>query len=295
MKKKCFLIILFGFISLNSFSQYDFESKVIECFQVSGHPNGIDLFLEKDSIENYLLENRFLQGTTGKDYKALLHELNANPLQLVEILSQRFALIQEESIHSSLFYNCISNLQQRDSLLFQSSRLHEITKQLANLNDLEKSNLLSLFDQLFTPEDLDEPFYQLYTYQILSMVSTKSYLIKDLATRNLNQSPVLEFDMTAQSKIYFAGKVITLKQISKEVTTFLKQDMAFHFIKVNAKRETKVTDFVKLMDTISTTYDAFIHDKSLEIYSIAYEKLTETQQSALKERYHFEIIEGVLD
>lgn len=293
MEIKHLIFIFLSLININSFSQYDFENKAFNCFEGTARESGIDILIEKDSIENYIIDVGLLKGKTGNDYKTLLQDLIKKPTNLIKIDKFIFEEVQKVSYDPQIFFNCVTSLKQSDSLLFQNSRLKVIQSEFSNNNKIENIEILTFINNILTKEDLDQPFYQFYTYQILNIITSNDFLVKEFNTQNFNKSIVLDLYLDAESKIFISENQFSMNQISKELTSYFKEEKLKYLIRVTTERKTKYADFIKLMDMIQTSYDNFLNTKSLEIHKIEYEKLTETQRSELKEKYYLEVIHEV--
>jgi len=176
MEIKHLLFILLSLININSFSQYDFENKAFNCFELSAKESGIDILIEKDSIEkdsieNYIIDVGLLKGKTGNNYKTLLQDLIKKPTNLIKIDKFIFEEVQKVSYDPQIFFNCVTSLKQSDSFLFQNSRLKVIQSEFSNNKKIENIEILTFINNILTKEDLDQPFYQFYTYQILNIIT----------------------------------------------------------------------------------------------------------------------------
>ncbi len=164
MGKLTLVYILFLFINVDiALSQNDlqnkYEKKVYSCIIDKYSDAGISIIQELSKYEAYLIENKFLDDSTGKSYEKLYKTLlGTNEIPVY----QEYKIEGLDTVNYELFSNCIDSELDNISLNNSIKQLHNVFTKINHPEEFFSSNLNNELVKLIIEENFNNKLFKLY-------------------------------------------------------------------------------------------------------------------------------------
>ncbi|MFK8010341.1 MAG: ExbD/TolR family protein [Saprospiraceae bacterium] len=306
MKSLLFLICICIVISCHS--RFELEGKLYECAKKNLASKDIDPDQLIVDFETYLIQKKFLNGTSPDNY-----------LQLIDSLTQPipFSISIPKELENPLFISFsvpgINNYCEKsnfDSIEIKTSRIFEwqnevgkVFQKMRDTGELDQGKLTKDLMHVFKGNDFQHPIYKLYFYNLLTMYISNSKQDQGVLTAlppwsenepditKLKERNVFNVYVNSKNKILVRNKLMKLKDLKMSAKEFInnpnqKSDLAEYpykaIISLKNDRGTSYKTYLDVFNELKAAYNELRNEKAMELHNLPYEKLEKPQQKEIR-------------
>ena len=296
---------LFLFIPFTSISANDkpFEDAVYTCILESYFTQGVDLEKELDILEQQMIKEGLLGGTSGQDkidyYQRAIESAEFPTLEKREVMDVLYSF--PEGIGS--LGVCKEDLATQDSLAFQKSTLflliHRMEETAKQNGHLDMSTVIETLVETLSAEDLEHPLFRAYT--LLTFVTSTErdeVYIRELPEKHVDpeskETCDLTIKITHENNITINGVQLLDEDYLIFLDSFVRSvdndslTFCLHFFKT-----TTYEAYINARSIIDAVHDSLKSESSYQQYGRDFGQLNSEEQKTIENMYIWKIIEKV--
>lgn len=281
-------LILFSFISCGQKKDYEIESILLDCLTQSYRDHNVDINKELYEIENYLIESKALESSSGKSYIEFYQEIvkfNDFPATMD---FERFNNIFKLKPNDLYKLECLENLSDLDSTSIKNSRFLQMTIAIRNVtsDNVSPSNIAEAILSVLNASDFDHPYYR-----AIALLSIASSCNSGKATlMQMNSTDSFETDncqtvlvkLTEKNQIVLNGNnSVNQDELRKVLNDFIRLNKSNHLIQFQADKETSYAFYIIIQDLITAVYSDLRNDLAIKMFNKPFNELTGNQQKEI--------------
>ncbi|ETN96883.1 hypothetical protein P278_03090 [Zhouia amylolytica AD3] len=271
----------------------------MDCAYQSFADNGIAYKKQISDYENLLIDEKILIDNSGQSYRQLLMDI-ADEEEFDKVPSKFFVveLQKIEKPNSEEAQKC-KEIIVKDSAKYDMTKLkgfeHVIDKGQYSGN-FQPASIAKGLLKVLTEKDLELDFYKLRTFLLFSIIDTNSGMNKQLSDFESDQTEVdltkaLRITLDDKNQIFVNEKKVSLDDLKKLVREYESELKSESVILWKTDRATMYRNYIDVQNAIVGEIQYLRNKLAIEKYKTEFDKLTDEQQSEIKNIYPKRIIE----
>ena len=300
MKTNFLLNIIIGFLFTSCVAQNErIENLIMDCAFQSFADNGIAYKKQISDYENLLIDEKILTDNSGQSYRQLLMDI-ADEEEFDKVPS-KFFVVELQKIEKPNF----EEAQKCKEIIVKDSAKYDMTKLKGFEQVIDKAQYSGNFQpdaiakgllKVLTEEDLELDFYKLRTFLLFSIIDTNSGMNMQLSDFESDQTEVdltkaLRITLDDKNQIFVNKKKVSLDDLKKLVREYESELKSESVILWKTDRATMYRNYIDVQNAIVGEIQYLRNKLAIEKYKTEFDKLTEEQQSEIKNIYPKRIIE----
>tara|TARA_Y100000588_G_scaffold191945_1_gene205943 strand:- start:182 stop:1057 length:876 start_codon:yes stop_codon:yes gene_type:complete len=279
------------------------EDIIMKCLYESYEDNGVEFKQAMVDYENLLIQQEFLKGKSGKNYKEAIGLLieNEGAEYLPSISFNGF-------VSAKVQPNVLKLIECQkvfiDSSMYDFTKLNAIKKTVENqtsYSNMNPNSILRSMDSILTENDYENYYYKLQTFNILSLFELDRGLLRTLpkinddSTKEKDLSNALSIYIDEKNTIFINDEKSSLKEVRKTVRNYYTENTSKSIVTLNHKSGTSYAEYIAVQNEITNTINSLRDKLALKLYKKNLDSLTREELTTIKEKYPLNLIEKSLD
>ncbi len=287
MKYITVIILLIAGLNVCGQKNDNIETVLLNCLENSYNKIGVDIYIELDKLEQYLIEKGFLSSTSGQSYYDFYKQIiavNHMPSKLETDKLDNLLKLKPDNYYSDI---CLQRLTKVDSSEIKTSKYYQMVLKMQEISSNERissSSVARALTSILTPSDFDKPYYR--AIALLTIVNI-SNIEKTLVRKTIDYSDGQKVLILINSKneIIYNQELVNKRQLKDKLYNFIKQNQANHLIVFSNEKGTAYHLYLKIHNCISETYIKLRNEKSKEFYNKLFSDLTNSEKEKIIKIY----------
>ena len=268
--KYFFIILILISISCNR-NPYEIEDKLYQCMVDEFEKKGVDLEVEFEIFENYLIKKQMLESKSGKSYQLLFNRMTSldeeNYIDYDRF--DKLRILKPESLFSK---TCLEGL---DSNLIKTSKFYILSNKMSNQGVLYVDEAKAMFDSVYTVEDYGHIFNKTRMLLALLYISDIEAGIPPILNEAIPKSNYVGFSdvkivIEDSDIIRFNDSNISFKELKIKLNIFISDYSPNYTISIYQKPTTSYGLYIKLLNLIREVIDELRNTKSMELCGVPF-------------------------
>jgi biopolymer transport protein ExbD len=298
MKNFIVIILLLTFITSCGQSN-DLENTLYNCLKESYEKLDVDIESELERFEKYLVKNKTLESTSGQSYYNFYETIITQNDIKSTIDEEEFSDIFKLDIRYFFIDTCINDYTNIDSSYLVESKIYRLSLKLDSLrleSDLNPSVVAKTILSILQPKDFENPYYKsnaLLTIAFISNIETGLELPYQNLEMDTSKDDLksLLITLLPDDSIKVDEKPSDFDKIKITLKKFIQENESKHLILLKSDNKTSYKLYSEMMQLINNTYSDLRNEKSNELFSSDFDKLSVDNKSIIKEIYPSHITE----
>jgi len=272
---KYFAVILILFsISCNR-NPYRVEDKLYQCMVDKFAEKGVDLEVEIESFENYLIDKQMLESKNGKSYHLLFDRMiNSNEENYIDY--DRFDKLRKLELKDLYSDDCLKGL---DAVLIKESKFYKLSSKFGDkirsegALDVDEAKLI--YNTVIKEDDYKHSFNKVRMLLIVLYVSDVEAGIPPTLNDSIGVDKYVgfadcEIEIEGASDIYFNNSCSSLVKLKISLEQFINENTPEYTISVYQKPTTTYGLYINVMNLIQEIITEFRNEKSIELFGVPF-------------------------
>jgi len=292
------LFFLTLFTACGQVEENEIEAILFDCLIESYNQQGVDLQLELDSLESYLIENESLTSSSGQSYSDFYQqivELDDIPATLDYDKFENIYAINPSQYYST---DCLEKLNTIDSTELANSkhiRMH-LAIEKASVNGVSPSAIASAITGVLGPTDFDHPYYRATALLTIAHTCTGTDNLKQLEQpipgKDASTAVKMTVFVTENTLLVVGTDTVDKEKLHKVLYEFIEVN-THHTIQLEAESGTHYDFYVEVQDLLARVYMALRNDLAMASYDKSFSELPTERQEEIRAFYPTSIVEVV--
>lgn len=275
---------------------YEVEDVLYQCMVDKYAEKNVDLDVELEKFETYLIEEHILESKSGDAYFDLYSDMTRFPPLDINIYGYNFENLNAIEAYELISDNCLAHI---DSSIIKKSKVYTLDKETVRYythqETTEFNSIFEVYQSVIGPEEYEHFFYKLrvlfmvrYTADIeggipltmpVELPSDKNTLVK------CNESKKLIIEVDSLEQITVLKKIIELGELKSLLREFLINNAPKYIIELYADKETPYDVIFEIIALKKQLIGGLEDEKSMELYNMSFDKLDTDSRDFVKGFY----------
>lgn len=293
------LTIFLSFSSCGQTKNNEIESILLDCLVKSYQEQQVDIKLELDKLENYLISSKSLKSSAGQSYFDFYNEiveLNDIPATLDY---DRFENIYKLTPNEFYSINCLEELNRLDSATITNSKYSQMTLalQTAVQTEVSPSSIAKVITSVLESSDFDKQYYRALALLTIAYAANSDVgLGRQLKTNDHEDLATYEsiiVTLTEKDQIIVNENEISSEKLKPILKEFIKTHRSKHLINFLADKGTSYDFYLKVQDQIMSVYSELKNELAMTKYDQPFNELSADRQNEIKQTFPTRIKDSV--
>ncbi|WP_281139748.1 hypothetical protein [Winogradskyella sp. SYSU M77433] len=275
----------------------------MKCLYESYEDKGVEFKQAILDYENLLIQQEFLKGKSGKNYKEAIGLLIENK-DLEYLPSTSFNTFVSTKVRPNILKLIECQKVFIDSSVYDLTKLNAFKKTVENqisYSEINPHSILRSMDSILSENDYENHYYKLQTFNILSLFIIDRGLLRTLpkanyeSTKEKDLSNALSIYIDEKNTISINDEKSSLKEIRETVRNYYLKNTSESIVTLNYNSGTSFSKYIALQNEITNAINSLREKLALKLYKKDLDSLTREELTTIKEKYPLNLIEKSLD
>tara|TARA_B100000809_G_C15111948_1_gene520951 strand:- start:1218 stop:2075 length:858 start_codon:yes stop_codon:yes gene_type:complete len=274
---------------------YEVEDAFYKCLVNKYAEKNIDLDVELQKFEKYLIGEQILESMSGVAYKMLFNKMIEDNESLYVDIERFEKLTKIEPVHL-YSNNCLNNL---DSSIIKKSKYYELNdafkKSTDVLGELMADSLRVISNTIISGIDYEHSFYKarvllgvLYISQIENIISVN---LPDKKVKNsiCEECAIMIIEVDSLNNISIFKDVFSIEKLDLYATDFVLENAPNYKMKIKGDKNASMSLLFEIISLLKQVIFDIKDNKAIEIFDLSYNELDKDLKGIIDELYPQEI------
>lgn len=271
---------------------YEVEDALYDCMVNEYTKHDVDLDVELEKFESYLIEEKIIENESGEEYALLYSKMTGFPPMKITIDHNYFDNLYVVELEELISENCLLSL---DSSVIKKSKVFHLEQELIryslNQNTTEFSSVFEVYESVIGVEEYKHPYYKskvllsvLYLANIEAGIPEVVPGSKPIKSYDGYEN--IEIELREDKIVNIDGGEWSLDQLKDTLVDFIEINKPDYTITLCQTSKTSYGLYMETHNVIDLVINKFRDDVSNELFGVPYaENSNEIQQIKLKEMF----------